>query len=134
VPRGAPAYQSLTNAKLTLQSLKGDAAFQRLRKGRPGRAQYLSLRWLPTQTNMVCVGIVTTRKVGKAVTRNLIRRRLREALRSLLLEHAVRPAASWDGTPSFDLVIIVRPEAAGASYATLKGALGNALHNAKVLT
>lgn len=72
------------------------------------------------------VGIVVSRKVGKAVVRNRVRRRLREALRSLLRD-GVSPRARFGGVPSFDLLVIVRPEAATADYATLRAALERAL-------
>jgi ribonuclease P protein component len=59
------------------------------------------------------VGITASRKVGPAVTRNRVRRRLREALRSRL--------PGW--RLGFDAVLIVRQAAAEADYATLTGAL-----------
>ena len=105
-----------------LRSLKGDRAFRRLRKGRPGHAKYLSLRYLPTRGGFACVGIVVSKKVGKAVTRNQVRRRLREALYDLLRDEAGRFA-----TLSFDMVVITRPDAAEASYWQLEGALRRAL-------
>lgn len=78
------------------------------------------------------MGIVVSKKVGKAVVRNRVRRRLREALRALLSE-GVAASAQHRGLPSFDLVIIARPEAAGASYAQLMAALRRALERGKVL-
>lgn len=77
--------------------------------------------------------IVVTRKVGKAVTRNRVRRRLREGLRALLREAALSPAARCGELPSFDLIIFVRPDAAAADYHTLKAALAAALRQAKVI-
>lgn len=78
------------------------------------------------------MGIVVSKKVGKAVTRNRVRRRLREALRSLLSQ-GVRADAQYRGEPSFDLVIIARPEAAEASFSQLSDALRRALERGKVL-
>ncbi len=114
-----------------IRSLKGDRAFQRLRKGRSGHAKYLSLRYLPSPDAEVRVGIVVSKKVGKAVIRNRVRRRLREALRSLLSSRPCRVTAA--GAPSFELVVIARPEAAQASYQELKNALGHALKKATLL-
>ncbi len=68
-----------------------------------------------------------SRKVGKAVVRNRIRRRLREALRGHLVARAERGARD-----SYDLLVIVRPSAAGADYATLASGLVRALERAGV--
>lgn len=112
-----------------VRSLKGDRAFQRLRRGKSGGARYLSVRWRPTPEEGARVGIVVSRKVGNAVVRNRVRRRLREGLRALLIERPTRqrPLAC-------DLIVIARPEAASADYHELKRALGTALQRAKLLS
>ncbi len=61
------------------------------------------------------------RRVGNAVTRNRLRRRLREALRSLPLREG------------FDLVIVARPPAAQASFHALKTELTLLLRRARLL-
>ena len=71
-----------------------------------------------------------TKKVGNAVTRNRLRRRVREALRALLGEK--RSSVTFAGRASFDLVIIVKPEAVEATYAQLKAALERALKRSGV--
>lgn len=77
------------------------------------------------------VGIVVSGKVGNAVVRNRVRRRLREALRELMRERGDWAAdALHAGTPSFDLVVIARPEAAQADFHQLKGALDRSLAKA----
>ena len=115
-----------------LRSLKGDRAFQRLRKGRPGGARLLGLRWQTRRHGQVRVGIVVSRKVGNAVTRNRVRRRLREALREQL-KSGVAPAAQIDGVASFDLLIIARPLAAEATYDQLQSSLRRAMERSKLL-
>ena len=61
------------------------------------------------------------KRVGGAVVRNRVRRRLREILRaSPLLE-------------GFDVVISVRPEAASASFERLKRELTTLLRRARLL-
>lgn len=128
-----------------IQSLKGDRAFQRLRRGKVGHAKLLSLRWRPLRQPDapagvaigVFVGIVVSKKVGKAVLRNRVRRRLREALKAVLTTAEARAQA--DGAskrvknPSFELVIIARPDAADADYWQLKGSLEHALRKGQVL-
>jgi len=104
-----------------LTSLKTDAAFRRLRRGRSGRARTLSVRWLPARHGEVRVGIVVSKKVGKAVTRNRVRRRLREILRRMHL-------------PAADLMVIAKPEAATADFATLTRDLLRALDKSGMLT
>ncbi|HEX7022504.1 MAG TPA: ribonuclease P protein component [Trueperaceae bacterium] len=120
-----------------VHSLKGDAAFRRLRRGRPGGDRLLSVRWLANNDEVVRVGIVVSKKVGKAVVRNRVRRRLREALRAILAtarptessssSNPLSPKAMHRGRPSFDLIVIARPEAAQADYWTLRASLAKAL-------
>jgi ribonuclease P protein component len=62
-----------------------------------------------------------SKRVGNAVTRNRVRRRLREALRSLPVQEG------------FDIVISVRPEAARASFQDLKAELTTLLKRARLL-
>ena len=60
------------------------------------------------------LGITATRKMGNAVKRNLVKRRLREIYRRLLAREA--PGASRGA----DLVLNVRPSAAVASFGELR--------------
>lgn len=75
------------------------------------------------------MGIVVSGRVGKAVVRNRVRRRLRAAL-SQLLAQGVRREACYAGRPSFDLVVIARPSAAEAGYRDLRTSLSRALGRA----
>jgi ribonuclease P protein component len=69
------------------------------------------------------VGIVVGKRVGNAVTRNRVRRRLREQVRH-----------TWPAiAPAWDLIIIGRPEAAAASSADLGRELAELLRRARVL-
>lgn len=61
------------------------------------------------------------RRVGNAVVRNRVRRRLREALRSLPLR------------PGFDVVVTARPEAAAAGFQALRSELALLLRRARLL-
>jgi ribonuclease P protein component len=103
---------------LPVQGLSGDWKFRRLKnKGKPGRSALLSIRWLPSKGRAVVAGIVVSKKVGNAVTRNRVRRRLREALRRM-------------DFPPLETMIVASPEAADARYADLFKALLNAARKA----
>ena len=118
---------------MLIRSLKGDYAFRRLRKGKAGYSRLLSIRWLPHNEGCVRVGIIVTKKIGKATTRNLVRRRLREALRAILKEKSVVNKALHKQLPSLKLVIIPKPETASCDYWQLKTALEKAMNRAGLL-
>ncbi len=101
-----------------LVSLKGDRDFARLRKGKAGRGRYVSVKWLPASE--LRVGIVVSKKVGKAVVRNKVKRRLREILRRLHL-------------PKAHLLVVASPEAREASYAELFQDLVRALRKSGLI-
>ena len=112
-----------------VRSLKGDRSFRRLRKGRSAGARLLGVRWIPRRHGQVRVGIVVSSKVGNAVTRNLVRRRLREALRALARDDGRWPREGFGA----DVLVMTRPETAGASYDQLKESLTRALARAEFL-
>ena len=68
-------------------------------------------------------GLSTGRKLGGAVVRNRVRRRLREALR--VMEPSFQPG--WD------VLIIARPPVVDADYQTLTGTLSGLLRRGGVL-
>ena len=104
---------------------------QRLRKRRDFAAAYrtgrihgnrlLVIRTRPNGGDVTRWGFVVGKAVGKAVTRNRLKRRLREAARTI-------PAA-----PGYDVVIGVRPHAAGAPFAELTRSLEELIGRAGLL-
>jgi ribonuclease P protein component len=66
------------------------------------------LKTLPNGLSSTRFGLTVSRRIGKAVIRNKIKRRLREILRRIDLP------CGWD------IVIIARGPAANADYATLE--------------
>ncbi|MCI4677748.1 ribonuclease P protein component [Rhodoblastus acidophilus] len=72
----------------------------------------------PGETEGPRVGFTVTKKVGKAVVRNRIRRRLREV---------VRLAGAEPFTPGCDYVVAARREALAAPFDELRGELFRAL-------
>jgi ribonuclease P protein component len=69
------------------------------------------------------LGIITTRKLGKAVRRNRLRRLVREAFR-LSLPHMKR---------GFDIVVIVRKRAVEVKFVTIQASLLGLLKRAGIL-
>ncbi|MFZ4598265.1 MAG: ribonuclease P protein component [Terrimicrobiaceae bacterium] len=68
-------------------------------------------RFFDSDSGPARVGIITSRRVGGAVVRNRVRRRIRELVRHWLAEI---PAGNW-------VVIIAKSSAAGASFEDLRG-------------
>lgn len=63
-----------------------------------------------------------SRKVGNAVVRNRVRRRLREAMRALVMDGGMKS--------SFDALVVAKPSAADVPYTELKVSLRAALARA----
>jgi len=89
--------------------------------GRAWSNSLLVLRSLASDLPHNRYGFVTSKRVGNAVVRNRVRRRLREALRPLPLETA------WD------IVVSAKTPAAKADYHELKRALVDLLARAGIL-
>jgi ribonuclease P protein component len=68
-------------------------------------------------------GFVTSKRIGNAVTRNRVRRRLREVVRRLLPRIA----------PGRDLVFVARPAAAQADLGALRAVVEQLLTRARLL-
>ena len=92
------------------------------RKGRAFAHPLVVLRLLPNQLPYSRYGFTVSKTVGKAVVRNQVRRRLREGIRTLLVQ------------PGWDIVVIARPRAAAADFHTLRRATVGLLSRAEVLT
>jgi ribonuclease P protein component len=83
----------------------------------------LTCRFLRTNLETTRFGLSTGRRLGGAVVRNRVRRRLREALRVM--------APSFQ--PGWDVLIIARPAAVEANHEALVGALRRLLQRGGVL-
>ena len=95
-----------------------DAVFQ---EGRILSNRLLVFRSVPNQLQHNRYGFITSKRLGKAVVRNRVRRRLREDVRAL----ATRPG--WD------VVIAARVPAAQASSHELRSAVTNLFARAGIL-
>jgi len=91
------------------------------RRGRALAHPLVVLRLLPNQLPYSRYGFVVSKRVGKAVLRNQVRRRLREGIRTLLVQ------------PGWDIVVIARPKAAAADFHSLRRATVGLLSRAEVL-
>jgi ribonuclease P protein component len=83
----------------------------------------LVIRICRTDLEETRFGLSTGRKLGGAVVRNRVRRRLREALRVM--------APSFQ--PGWDVLIIARPPVTAADHEALTGALQSLLRRGGVL-
>lgn len=95
------------------------------RTGRPVFASLLTLRALPNRLPRSRFAVVAGLKVSKhATVRNLVKRRIREALRR---EHL--PAVS----PGWDVAVYAKPNIVGTSYRQIADMLGSTLRRAGIL-
>ena len=79
------------------------------------------MKALPNRLTLTRYGLSVSKRVGKAVTRNRVKRLLREILRLTPLK------------PGWDIIFIVRSGAASANYATLNKSVDALLFQAKLL-
>ena len=80
------------------------------------------LKVIPNNLEISRYGFSVSSRVGGAVIRNRVKRRLREIVRQAGLK------ASWD------LVIIARPASAGAEFVELKSSVISLLNRAKLVS
>jgi ribonuclease P protein component len=105
--------------------LRRKADFDALgRQGTARSGRLLVLRQLRTNGPVTRIGLSTPRRLGGAVERNRVRRRLREIIRRRYAEMEM----GWD------LLVIARPEAATATYADLREAFAALLERSGITT
>lgn len=92
-----------------------------LQKGRFWAGDLMGIRAMPTDREVSRIGLITSKRIGKAVVRNRVRRLLREASRPLPI------------VPGWDIVIIARQAAAEARYRDIEAALRKLLKRADLL-
>lgn len=110
-PSDTPAAKAVANFPKTAR-LRQSGEFQKLkREGTSLHGKLMVLSVIRTQPPTGArIGLITSRRVGGAVTRNLVRRRLREIIR---VDRAQLAPDCW-------LVLIARQRAATADFADLR--------------
>jgi ribonuclease P protein component len=91
-------------------------------KGSSWRSDLVVMKALPNGLTFSRYGFSVGRRLGGAVVRNRVKRRLREILRLLPLE------------PGWDIIFIARSQAAAANFASLKKTVPALLSRAGLLT
>jgi ribonuclease P protein component len=106
--------------------LRDNSDFQRVRRvGKSVANSWLVLVQAPNPQGRSRYGFTVSKKLGGAVQRNKLKRRLREHLRLHLQASRLRPGV--------DVVVIARRAARGADYQTLSHALDDLLARARLL-
>ena len=110
--------------------LRSSDDFQRLRKvGKRRQGRYVILGFARAESGsdgydaLARVGFSLSKRVGDAVTRNRVKRRLREAVRRRL----------WQVIPGWDMIFTARPDAAGADYTALRDEVDALLTQARLI-
>jgi ribonuclease P protein component len=114
--------------------LRASADFERVRAlKRFWSHSLLVLYTAPNEIGQVRLGVSVSRRIGKAVVRNRIRRRIREATRRFLRDLPCPEAASADASPrqGQDLLFIARARSGAASWDTLQTAVYDLLLRAQ---
>lgn len=102
--------------------LRKSAEFQAVqRKGKWWSNQLLTLRALPNQLDHSRHGFLVSGRVGKAVVRNRVKRRLREIVRREPL------------LPGWDLVFIARTQIVEAPFGDIQGAVRDLLRRGRLV-
>jgi ribonuclease P protein component len=130
--RGRPGPRSEATDGLTIERgmhpprlvmLSRPQDFAALQAGTVRSHPLLTARFLRTDLETTRIGLATGRKLGGAVVRNRVRRRLREVLRAM--------APSFQ--PGWDVLIIARPAIVEADHRTLVETLRRLLQRGGVL-
>lgn len=93
-------------------------------RGTPCFGRYVVVSYLPTQRDVSRVGYAVSKKVGNAVTRNKIKRRLKAIIQNQTNQFS----------PGYDVVIGAKRSAVGASFAELEQDVRRTLNKSRLLT
>lgn len=106
------------------KGLKKDSDFRKVYKhGKSFANKHLVMYILDNKSDSTRVGISVSKKVGKAVTRNKVRRRIREAYR-LNVDENVKSG--------YDIVFIARVASKEAEYKDIEKSINNLIKKANM--
>lgn len=101
-----------------MTTLKRNFEFQRAySRGKSGLTGYFVVYVVKTKKRQNNVGYTVSKKVGNAVVRNRVRRRLKEAFRSIEITACC-----------YDIVIVARTRALNVDFEVLRSTLERELH------
>ena len=91
--------------------LRKTKEFQKVfRANRKIRSNYFAFLYLPNKSDVSRFGLVVSKKVGKAHVRNLVKRRMREVIRTNM----------FNIPQGFDYVIVAYPQITDLSFQSLQ--------------
>jgi ribonuclease P protein component len=102
--------------------LTGNKRFSQIhQKGRSVANNFLVVRVLPNGLDYSRFGFMVSKRLGNAVTRNKVKRRLREVARQTPIR------------PGWDAIFIARKGAESAKFQSLKHSAQNLLHRTQLI-
>lgn len=105
----------------TEQRIKRPAEFRQVfSRGRRSSNALTNLVAMPNGLPYVRVGLSVSKRVGNAVTRNLVKRRIRSVF------------ANIDASEGWDVVVTAKPESADAAFSDLERSIGKSIKRAGV--